>query len=161
MTWYPRRYLSMVLFLGLCLGLGSCTDSRSETQAPTPPPAAFNRAAFPDIPFPRGFVLSQEHDQVAAGYAGGLVRAMDMTLIATTDKQETPAESLVSYNQLLQRAGWNLNSSPGSTPLMYSKPISTPSNNKQLPQQNEQLLLTTGRAEKLTIIRIRIQNQQH
>lgn len=149
---YGAAVLKTVLYLIVTCSLFSLLTScgRAPTPPTTPPPAAYFPELFNDIPLPMFYTRMHGCDQVAAVYGGGGLRHLDITL------QEVEQDSRAERDQALHQwyelaligAGWT----PVPDKLL---PRDVRRYRKSLNGRHELLELRTGRAKKLSIIRLR------
>ena len=150
--WCPvstiHRFSLLVL---LCCLVQSCGNRKVET--PVPPPAAYFPELFDDIPLPMFYTRKHASDQVAASFAGGNLRHLDITLeeVEPESKAYKDQELLDWYDTALISNGW--------VPVVGQRlPKHTrqyKKTHKSLNPRTELLELRTGRDQKLSIIRLR------
>ena len=114
-AWIPAA----LLLLGGCGGEDTRTDPRTLTRRP----AAYDPAAFPDLPLEilRGYRLDAEHEPLAVAYAGGALRRFNVVFISGEATDERPREVLDRLAGGLADRGWTRVPAPEDGPDRWRK----------------------------------------
>lgn len=95
-----RAFLFALAFSLLLTGCGS-------ERPPPPPPSALDQAAFPDIPWPRGWAPVAGPRHVAVAIGGTSERRYDVTLGGGSgDNAQRSADARTWFHQVLPTRGW-------------------------------------------------------
>lgn len=127
--------------------LAACSGGVAPRQ--TPPPAAFQPEAFPDLPMPPGYIPQPGGDHLAVVLGGGAIRRYHTVLRQVADEDADLDELGDWYRRRLTRAGWTLADDAWPQRQDWRK-------RRSAAPRAERLVLETGRADGRTIIRLAV-----